>query len=138
MREPSPFKWRLEIEIILLCMRWYVRYARSYRDLEERMRERGLHVDHMTIDRWVQRYAPEREKRCCPHLNSTNASWRVDETSVAAAHPLSQRFLKHFPQIFCQMPAVQHLLSLWSALGRACEEAGTAISANHLHTRMRA
>src|SRR5216683_2384507 len=79
----SPFKWRhFESEIILLCVRWYLRYSLSYRDLEEMMRERGLHVDHTTIYRWVQRYAPEWEKRCRPHLKVTNDSWRVDETYV--------------------------------------------------------
>jgi transposase, IS6 family len=54
----------------------------SYRDLEEMMRERGLNVDHTSIYRWVQRSAPELEKRCRPHLKATNDSWRVDETSV--------------------------------------------------------
>jgi IS6 family transposase len=79
----SPFKWRhFEAEIILLCVRWYLRYSLSYRDLEEMMRERGLHVDHTTIYRWVQRYAPELEKRCRPHLKATNDSWRVDETYI--------------------------------------------------------
>jgi transposase, IS6 family len=66
----------------LLCVRWYVRYALSYRDLEEMMRERGLHVDHTTIFRWVQSYAPELEKRCRPHLKACNDSWRVDETYI--------------------------------------------------------
>jgi IS6 family transposase len=75
------FKWRhFEAEIILLCVRWYLRYALSYRDLEEMMLERGLSVDHTTIYRWVQHYAPELEKRCHPHLKTTNDSWRVDET----------------------------------------------------------
>jgi transposase, IS6 family len=46
------------------------------------MRERSLHVDHTTIYRWVQCYAPELEKRCRPHLNTANDSWRVDETYV--------------------------------------------------------
>ncbi|GHO47216.1 hypothetical protein KSX_53790 [Ktedonospora formicarum] len=46
------------------------------------MLERGLHVDHTTMYRWVQRYAPELEKRCRPHLKGTTDSWRVDETSV--------------------------------------------------------
>jgi transposase-like protein len=55
-----------EAEIILLCVRWYLRYALSYRDLEEMMRERGLHVDHTTIYRWVQHYAPQLEQRCKP------------------------------------------------------------------------
>ena len=63
-------------------MRWYLRYSLSYRDLEEMMQERGLHVDHTTIYRWVQRYAPELEKRCRPHLKATTDSWKVDETSI--------------------------------------------------------
>jgi transposase, IS6 family len=83
MSHPSPFKWRhFEAEIILLCIRWYLRYALSYRDLEELMLERGLHVDHTTIYRWVQHYAPELEQRCRPHLKATTDAWRVDETYV--------------------------------------------------------
>ena len=46
------------------------------------MLERGLHVDHTTIYRWVQHYAPEIEKRCRSHLKATNDSWRVDETYI--------------------------------------------------------
>jgi transposase-like protein len=46
------------------------------------MRERGLHVDHTTIYRWVQQYAPELERRCRPHLKPTTDSWRVDETYI--------------------------------------------------------
>ena len=49
---------------MLLCLRWYVRYSLSYRDLEEMMLERGLQVDHTTIYRWVRRYAPELDRRC--------------------------------------------------------------------------
>jgi transposase-like protein len=79
----SPFKWRhFEGQIILLCVRWYLRYCLSYRDLEEMMVERGLKVDHTTIYRWVQQYAPELEKRCKPHLKQTTDSWRVDETYI--------------------------------------------------------
>jgi len=79
----NPFKWRHhQSEIILLCVRWYLRYALSYRDLEEMMNERGLSVDHTTIYRWVQRYAPELEKRSRPHLRPTNDSYCVDETYV--------------------------------------------------------
>src|SRR5919199_2192462 len=83
MSEQNPFKWRhFQAEIILLCVRWYLRYALSYRDLEEMMLERGLQVDHTTIYRWVQRYAPELDKRCRPHLKACNDSWRVDETYI--------------------------------------------------------
>ena len=83
MDTSTPFKWRhFEADIILLCVRWYLRYSLSYRDLEEMMLERGLHVDHTTIYRWVQRYAPELDKRCRPHLKACNDSWKVDETYI--------------------------------------------------------
>lgn len=83
MDRKNPFKWRhFEREIILLNVRWYLRYALSYRDLEEMMRERGMTVDHTTIYRWVQCYSPEIEKRCRRHLRSTNDSYRVDETYI--------------------------------------------------------
>jgi len=83
MTEQHPFKWRhFQADMILLCVRWYLRYSLSYRDLEEMMLERGLHVDHTTISRWVQQYAPELEKRCRPHLKATTDSWKVDETYV--------------------------------------------------------
>ena len=83
MNSKNPFKWRhFEKEIILLNVRWYLRYALSYRDLEEMMLERGVKVDHTTIYRWVQSYSPEIEKRCRPHLRPTNDSYRVDETYI--------------------------------------------------------
>ncbi|HEY9284953.1 MAG TPA: IS6 family transposase [Pyrinomonadaceae bacterium] len=79
----SPFKWRhFEPSVILLCVRWYCRYQLSYRDLEEMMRERGLTVDHVTILRWVQRYAPEINKRMRSHLRVSGTSYRLDETYV--------------------------------------------------------
>jgi IS6 family transposase len=79
----SPFKWRhFEPELILLCVRWYCRYQLSYRDVEEMMRERGLDVDHSTIFRWVQSYAPEINKRVRQHLKMSGTSYRVDETYI--------------------------------------------------------
>jgi transposase-like protein len=58
------FKWRqLEPEFILLAIGWYLRFSLSYRDVEELLAERGLSVDHVTVWRWVQRYAPELERR---------------------------------------------------------------------------
>ena len=69
MGQPNLFKWRhFQGEIILLCVRWYLRYPLSYRDLEEMMLDRGLKVDHSTINRWVQRYGPELDERCGKHL----------------------------------------------------------------------
>ena len=83
MIEHNPFKWRhFQSILILLCVRWYLRYSLSYRDLEEIMLERGLHVDHTTIYRWVQHYAPELEQRCRPHVKATTDSWKVDETYI--------------------------------------------------------
>ena len=59
MRNASPFKWRhYAPDIILLCVRWYCRYALSYCNLAEMMAERGLEVDDTTIWRSLQRYAP--------------------------------------------------------------------------------
>ena len=70
-------------DIILWAVRWYCRYGVSYRDLEEMMTERGVPVDHTTIYRWVQKYAPELDKqtrwyRQVPDWQAS--SWRVDET----------------------------------------------------------
>ena len=75
------FKWRhFAPEVILCAVRWYLRYSLSYRDVQELLIERGLKIDHTTVWRWVQHYAPELEERARPHLKSTNKSWRVDET----------------------------------------------------------
>ena len=77
------FKWRqFEPEMILLAVGWYLRFSLSYRDVEELLAERGLRADHVTVWRWVQRYAPELERRLRSRLNSTNDSWRVDETYI--------------------------------------------------------
>jgi len=77
----SEFKWRqFEGEIILWAVRWYCRYGISYRDLEQMMGERGVLVDHSTIYRWVQRYAPEMEKRLrWQWRRPQSTSWRVDD-----------------------------------------------------------
>ena len=77
------FKWRqFEPEMILLAVGWYLRFSLSYRDVQELLAERGLHADHVTVWRWVQRYAPELERRLRSRLKPTNDSWRVDETYV--------------------------------------------------------
>jgi IS6 family transposase len=83
---PALFKRRhFEAEIIVLCVRWYLRYPLSFRQLEEIMSERNLRVDHVTMWRWVQRYGPELNQRCRPELRNTNRSWRVDETYCRVA-----------------------------------------------------
>jgi transposase-like protein len=62
-------------EVIILCVRWYLRYKLSFRDLVEIMAERGLHLAHTTILRWVRRFAPEFIVAnvllaCCQHESS--------------------------------------------------------------------
>jgi transposase-like protein len=80
----SDFKGRhFEGEIVLWAARWYCRYGVSYRDLEQMMGERGVSVDHSTIYRWVQRYAPEIERRLhWQWRQPRSTSWRVDETYI--------------------------------------------------------
>jgi transposase, IS6 family len=77
------FKWRqFEPEVILLAVGWYLRFSLSYRDVEELLAERSLHADHVAVWRWVQRYAPEMERRLRSKLKPTNDSGRVDEMYV--------------------------------------------------------
>ena len=77
------FKGRhFEREIIVLCVRWYLRYKLSFRDLVEMMAERGLSLAHTTIMRWVQRFAPEFERRWNRFARQAGQSWRVDETYI--------------------------------------------------------
>ncbi|MFC7478499.1 IS6 family transposase [Dankookia sp. GCM10030260] len=77
------FKGRQFIaEVILWAVRWYLMFPISYRDLELMLADRGVGVDHTTIFRWIQAYAPELEKRIRPHLRTSDGSWRVDETYV--------------------------------------------------------
>jgi putative transposase len=71
-----------EKEIILWGVRWYVAYPISYRQLEEMMQERGVAVDHSTLNRWVIKYAPECEKQFRRRQRPVGKSWRMDETYV--------------------------------------------------------
>jgi transposase-like protein len=76
-----PFKGRqFTAEIILWAVRWYLQFPISYRDLERMFADRGVKVDHTTLFRWIQAYAPELDKRI--RLRMTNGSWRVDETYI--------------------------------------------------------
>ena len=79
----NPFKGRhFPGEVILLCVRWYLRYPLAYEHVAELLLERGVAVDASCIWRWVQAYAPELNKRCRLHLKSTNKSYRTDETYI--------------------------------------------------------
>lgn len=68
--------------VILLCVRWYLAYNLSLRDLEEMMAERGIHVDHSTIHRWVVRFSPLLLERFNHRKRPVTRKWHVDETYV--------------------------------------------------------
>src|ERR1700694_6179446 len=77
------FKGRhFDREVVILCVRWYLRFKLSLRDLVEMMAERGLSMAHTTIMRWVQRYAPEFEKRWRRFARAVGQSWRGDGSYV--------------------------------------------------------
>ena len=77
------FKGRhFDREIVMLCVRWYLSYKLSYRDLVAIMGERGIGVAHTTILRWVQHYSPEFERRWNRYARSVGGSWRCDETYI--------------------------------------------------------
>ena len=83
MTTPYLFKGRhFEPSLILLCVRWYLSYPLSYRNVQEMMAERGLRVDATTVYRWVQAYAPEVNRRIRRHLRPTSDRWHVDETYI--------------------------------------------------------
>ena len=78
LRDPgmNAFKLRrFHAVVILQCVRWYCKYAISYRQLEEMMAERGVMVDHTTIWRWIQHYAPRLEKEIRWYQGHTSGSW---------------------------------------------------------------
>ena len=81
-RDPIYRARRFSAETIELCVRWYITYRLSYRDLAAMQAERGIIVSHTTIMRWVLRYVPEYEVRWARFAQSPGSSWRIDETAV--------------------------------------------------------
>jgi IS6 family transposase len=80
---PSGFVgFRFPPEVILLAVRWYLRYGLSYRDLEELLAERGIEVDHVTLYRWVERFTPLVIDAAWPARHVAGDRWFVDETYV--------------------------------------------------------
>jgi IS6 family transposase len=85
-RDRSAFVgFRFPPEVIVLAVRWYLRYGLSYRDVEELLAERGIEVDHVTIYRWVQRFTPMLVDAARPCRHSVGGRWFVDETYVKVA-----------------------------------------------------
>jgi IS6 family transposase len=82
-KNKNPFKGRqFTAEIILWAVRCYLQFPISYRDLECMLSDRGIQVDHTTLSRWIQAYAPELDKRIRSHLRMTSGSWRGNETYI--------------------------------------------------------
>ena len=77
--------FRFPSEVILLAVRWYLRFGLSYRDLEELLAERGVEVDHVRLHRWVQRFTSLLMDAARPCRHAVGRRWFVDETSVKVA-----------------------------------------------------
>src|SRR2546427_6396869 len=77
--------FRFPSEVIVLAVRWYLRYGLSYRDVEELLGERGVEVDHVTVFRWVQRFTPLLADAARPCRHVVGDRWFVDETYVKVA-----------------------------------------------------
>ena len=77
--------FRFPPEVITLAVRWYLRFGLSYRDVEELLAERGVEVDHVTVYRWVQRFAPEFAEAARARQHVIGDRWRVDETYLKVA-----------------------------------------------------
>jgi transposase-like protein len=77
--------FRFPPEIIVIAVRWYLRYGLSYRDVEELLVERGVEVDHVTVYRWVLRFTPLLGEAARPCRHAVGDRWEVDETYVKVA-----------------------------------------------------
>ena len=74
--------FRFPADVVVVAVRWYLRYGLSYRDVEELLAERGVDVDHVTISRWVQRFTPMLAEAARPCRHAVGDRWFVDETYV--------------------------------------------------------
>ena len=81
-RPPAPRSsfagFRFPSDVIVVAVRWYLRYGLSYRDVEELLAERGIEVDHVTIYRWVQRFTPLLIDAARPCRHATGDRWPVE------------------------------------------------------------
>jgi putative transposase len=69
-------------DITLMSVRWYVFYPLSYRQVEELLEERGIDVDHATVNRWVVKHSPALESTFRQSKKPVGKSWRMDETYI--------------------------------------------------------
>src|SRR5512133_2407346 len=106
----SPFAgFRFPPEVIVLSVRWYLRFGLSYRDVEELLAERGIEVDHVTIYRWVLRFTPLLADAARPCRHALGDRWQVDETYVKVAG--QWRYVYRAIDLFGQV--IDVYVSLW-------------------------
>ena len=93
--------FRFPPDVIMIAVRWYLRYALSYRDVEELLAERGIDVDHMTVFRWVQRFTPLLIDAARPCRHAPGDRWFVDETyaKIAGRWVYLYRAIERFGQV---------------------------------------
>jgi len=77
--------FRFPPDVVVLAVRWYLRFGLSYRDVEELLAERGIEVDHVTVYRWVLRFTPQLAEVARPCRHRVGGRWMVDETYVRVA-----------------------------------------------------
>jgi len=111
---------RFQSETIELCVRWYITYRLSYRDLAAMMAERGIVVSHTTIMRWVLRYVPEYEKRWGRFARPAGSSWRMDETAVSV---IRAQNLRRPRSVLVSDAERQSVLALQLSLRRQTQDA---------------
>ena len=124
-RDPIYRGRRFQPEIIELCVRWYLTYRLSYRDLVEMLAERGVVVSDTTIYRWVQQYVPEFDRRWSRYAKAVHASWRVDETaiSVRGGHRYLYRAVDKFGKTVDSLLCADR--SVWAARAFFCKAVKT-------------
>ena len=116
MRENAVFKGRqFDQSVILLCVRWYLAYNLSLRNLEEMMAERGISVDHATVHRWVVRYSSELLERFNGRKRAVTGKWHIDETYIK----VRKRWMYLYRAIDSTGDTVEFWFSEWRNLAAA-------------------
>jgi transposase-like protein len=114
--ETSAFAgFRFPAEVIVVAVRWYLRYNLSYRDVQELLLERGIEVDHVTVFRWVQRFTPLLADAARFTRHAPGDRWFVNETYVSRS--AAERARRHCCSGSSASRAAR-LVRIWSASGR--------------------
>src|SRR5690349_12997895 len=113
-RAPLFHRRQFAAEIIVTCVRWYLRFSLSLRDVEELMAERGLSIDHTTVWRWTQTYAPEVQRRLRGQVKPKGSTWHMDEilyglpavgcTCSVPSTALGRRWTSTYPKLAIVKP----------------------------------